>query len=105
MSSDRFKVNDALSALAYQFGVDPSSFDSEQEYDDWLNELTHHVADQIDTAGTNWWEVYDHVTGVAFSKPYARHESASQICSSFNTPTAGGRYGVRPVPAPKEERA
>jgi len=45
------------------------------------------------------WEVFDHVTGAAVSKPYPKEEWASAICREFNTPAAGGRYGVRGVSA------
>lgn len=44
MPLDRYLVNDALSALASDHGV--------QLEDDTLNELTHHVADVLDAAKT-----------------------------------------------------
>ena len=40
--ADRFAVNDALTNLSYDFGVELD--------DDTLNELTHHVADVLDAA-------------------------------------------------------
>lgn len=42
MSVDRYRVNDALGALANEFGIELD--------DDTLNELTHHVADVLETA-------------------------------------------------------
>ena len=48
-------------------------------------------------ASPDRWEVFDNVTGVAISKPYPKEEWASSVCASYNTPTSGGRYGVRAV--------
>lgn len=42
MAVDRYRVNDALTALAAECGVEMP--------DEQLNELTHHVADEIDKA-------------------------------------------------------
>lgn len=95
MSVNRTVLNVAVGSLAAEFGVSEENFNSWADYESWLDDLTHHVADQIDTAGAGRWEVYDHVTGYAISRPFADQDHASSICASYNTPTSGGRYGVR----------
>lgn len=97
MSVDRIDLNVALGSFVAGYGISEEVFDSWADYESWLDDLTHHVANQIDSAGNSRFEVFDHVTGVTVSKPYADRESASQICRSFNTPASGGRYGVRRV--------
>lgn len=95
MSVDRTDLNVAVGRLAAEFGVTEEAFASWADYESWLDGLTHHVARQIDTAGNSGWEVVDNVTGLAVSQAFDSESRAGNLCAVFNTPAAGGRYGVR----------
>lgn len=45
---DRYDLNDALEGIAARWGVNPDEFRDDDHYDEWLDGLTHYVADALD---------------------------------------------------------
>lgn len=46
--TDLHRLNDDLAALAFDHGVTRQHFRNDEVYDEWLDNLTHLVAEQLD---------------------------------------------------------